>query len=125
MVNAIAASLALFGASVSALGSAKVVNECPYEVYLCATPAGGNGLSPVDKTLQPGDDWEDQYTSLGNGAGWSIKLSKDEDAFSSNILQYECAYIEVWKSQGALRNFPLPKSEAYADIHPIRYLPKR
>lgn len=92
MVNAIITSLALFGASVSALGRAHVVNKCSYDVYMCETPADGGGYSTVDKTLQPGDEWDQQYTSLSNSAGWSIKLSKNEGSFGSNILQYEYTY---------------------------------
>lgn len=92
MVNAALTSLALFGASVSALGRAHVVNKCTYDVFMCETPADGGGYSTTDKTLQPGDSWDQEYTSLSNGAGWSIKLSKEEGAFGSNILQYEYTY---------------------------------
>ncbi|CZT22753.1 uncharacterized protein RCC_08458 [Ramularia collo-cygni] len=92
MVNAALTSLALFGASVSALGRAHVVNKCSYEVFMCETPASGGGQQTVDKTLQPGESWDQQYTSLSNGAGWSIKLSKTEGAFGGNILQYEYTY---------------------------------
>jgi len=92
MVNAVITSLALFGASVSALGKAHVVNKCSYDVYMCETPASGGGYQTVDKTLQPGDEWDQEYTSLSNGAGWSIKLSHTEGSFGSNILQYEYTY---------------------------------
>lgn len=92
MVNAAISSIALFTASAYALGRAHVVNKCSYDVYMCETPASGGGYQTVDKTLQPGDEWDQQYTSLSNGAGWSIKLSKNEGAFGSNILQYEYTY---------------------------------
>lgn len=92
MVNAVITSLALFGAAVSALGSAHVVNSCSYDVYMCITPASGGGYSTVENTLQPGGQWDQEYTALSNGAGWSIKLSEVEGSFGSNVLQYEYTY---------------------------------
>lgn len=92
MVNTVVASLALFGASVSALGSAHVVNKCSYDVYSCIVPASGGGQQQKDLTLAPGESWDQEWTSLTNGAGWSIKFSHDEGSFGSNILQYEYTY---------------------------------
>jgi hypothetical protein len=92
MVNSVVASLAFFGASVSALGSAKVVNKCTYDVYTCVVPASGGGQQQQDLTLSPGGTWDQEWTSLTNGAGWSIKFAHNEGAFGSNILQYEYTY---------------------------------
>lgn len=99
MVNAIVTSLALFGASVSALGAAHVVNSCSYDVYMCDTPADGGGYTTIDQTLSPGDEYEQTWTSLSNGAGWSIKLSQVAGSFEEDIMQYEYTYQDdatIW-----------------------------
>jgi hypothetical protein len=94
MVNSIIASLALFGASVSAMsvGRAHVVNKCSYDVFACIVPAQGGGQEQKDLTMAPGDEWDQEWTELTNGAGWSIKFSHDENSFGSNILQYEYTF---------------------------------
>ncbi|KAK4634724.1 hypothetical protein CLAFUW4_00901 [Fulvia fulva] len=94
MINSIVASLALFGASVAAgsVGRAKVVNKCDYDVYLCNVPASGGGYQQIDKTLSAGDSYTQQWTSLSNDNGWSIKLSQDGDNFGGHIMQYEYTF---------------------------------
>jgi len=73
------------------IGSAVVINMCEYEVYLCNVPAADGGYSEVDKTLQPlGDSYSQNWTELGNGDGWSLKLSKDTSLAS--IMQYEYTF---------------------------------
>ncbi|EGP91630.1 unnamed protein product [Zymoseptoria tritici ST99CH_1A5] len=89
MVNSFVASLALFGASASALGAGHVVNKCDYDVYTSVVPASGGGQETKMLTLSPGDSWDQSWTPLTNGAGWSIKFSKEEGSFGSNILQFE------------------------------------
>lgn len=109
MVNSIIASMALFGASVSAVGSAIVVNKCSYDVYTCVTPAQGGGQQQQDVTLAPGGTWNQEWTSLTNGAGWSIKFSHDEGSFGENILQYEYTYqnaATIWYDLSCVNGNP-------------------
>ncbi|KJY00025.1 hypothetical protein TI39_contig345g00002 [Zymoseptoria brevis] len=89
MFNSFVASLALFGASASALGAGHVVNKCDYDVYTSVVPASGGGQETKMLTLSPGDSWDQSWTPLTNGAGWSIKFSKEEGSFGSNVLQFE------------------------------------
>ncbi|CAK3982184.1 Hypothetical predicted protein [Lecanosticta acicola] len=92
MVHSLITSLALFGASATALsvGSAHVVNQCSYDVYLCNVPASGGGYEESDQTLSAGNSWTQQWTELSNGDGWSIKLS--HSTALENILQYEYTF---------------------------------
>lgn len=86
MVAAVLASAPL----AHAIGNAKVINGCEYEVTLCNVPAADGGYSEIDKTLSPNDTYSQEWTQLSNGNGWSIKLSKS--ASLSNILQYEYTF---------------------------------
>lgn len=92
MLSTAIASLVLYGASAAAtaVGSAHVVNNCDYDVYLCNVPASGGGYDQQDKTLAAGESWEQTWTQLSNGDGWSIKLSKSSSL--NNILQYEYTF---------------------------------
>lgn len=94
MISSVVASLAVFGASAAAsslsVGSAHVINKCTYDVYLCNVPASGGGQQQEDKTLSAGATWDQEWTSLTNANGWSIKLSKSEAL--ENILQYEYTF---------------------------------
>lgn len=95
MRNAVIASTAFMATSALAQGTAHVVNNCPYKVYLQNTPAQFNGYDNVATTLESrgsGDasKYSQQYVELDQG-GWSIKLAK-ENAFQTNLLQYEYTY---------------------------------
>lgn len=101
----IIASLALLGATASAaavagtygstasVGSAHVVNKCNYDVVLCNTPASGAGYEQIDKTLKPGDSYDQTWTQLNGEGGWSIKLYKD--ATKSSVLQVRRRYCPL------------------------------
>lgn len=114
MVNSVIATVALFGASVSAsVGSAHVINKCSYDVYSCIVPAQGGGQEQKDLTLKPGDTWDQQWTELTNGAGWSIKFSHDEGQFGSNILQYEYTFHNdgnIWYDLSCVDGNPWDKN---------------
>ncbi|KAI5370194.1 Putative Osmotin/thaumatin-like superfamily [Septoria linicola] len=99
MMNTAVASFALFAASAVAgsygysatgVGSAHVVNKCNYPVKLCNVPSSGGGYEEEDKILAAGESWSQPWTSLSNGNGWSIKLSKTDNL--DHILQYEYTY---------------------------------
>lgn len=112
MVNPIITSLAVFGASATALsvGSAHVVNQCNYDVYLCNVPASGGGHEESDKTLSAGESWTQQWTELTNGNGWSIKLSKSDSL--ENILQYEYTFHNdgiIWYDLSCVNGNPWDK----------------
>lgn len=93
MINALIASAALLaGTALAGAGSAIVINQCDYDVYLANTPAAGGGASAVSQTLSTGGSYSQVYTELTNGDGWSLKLSKTAGAFGSNIMQYEYTY---------------------------------
>lgn len=86
-------TVALMGASAAAssIGSAHVVNKCSYDVTLCNVPSAGGGFDQQETTLKPGQAWNQSWTELTNGNGWSIKLSKDK-IIGGNILQYEYTF---------------------------------
>lgn len=89
MSNMITATALLASAPfANALGKAIVKNACTYEVKMCNTPAQNGGYEQIDKWLQPNETYSQEYKELSTGAGWSIKLSEDEN-LQHNILQYE------------------------------------
>lgn len=90
MIPTIIASAALLAAPALAIGSANVINKCGYDVHLYAVPASGGGQSEHDQVLSSGGSYSQQWTSLSNGNGWSIKLCKDTSM--SNIMQYEYTF---------------------------------
>lgn len=91
MSFALIASAALVAtAAAQGIGSAHVVNKCTYPVTLCNVPAADGGFTEIDKTLQPNDSYEQEWTQLTNGNGWSIKLSKDTSL--AQIMQYEYTF---------------------------------
>lgn len=91
MRTSVIASSALMAATASAQGSAKVVNGCSYDVYMCNTPAEGGGYEAIDKVLSPGDSYSQGWLELTNGNGWSIKLAKTP-SYQTNLMQYEYTY---------------------------------
>lgn len=91
MRNAVIASTALMASSALAQGTAHVVNACKYEVHLCNTPAEFGGFSQIDKVLQPGDSYSQQWTQLTNDQGWSIKLAKTP-SYQTDLMQYEYTF---------------------------------
>ena len=76
-----------YDATSLAFGKAIVLNGCNEDVYLQNTPSAGGGYANVDRILTPNSTYEQHFTPLENGQGWSIKLAKD--ASLVNILQYE------------------------------------
>lgn len=90
MRNAVIASTALM-ASTALAGTAHVVNACKYDVYMANTPAQGGGYEPIDKCLNAGDSYSQEFTQLSNGMGWSIKLAKTP-SYQTNLLQYEYTF---------------------------------
>ncbi|KXL46587.1 MAG: hypothetical protein FE78DRAFT_359499 [Acidomyces sp. 'richmondensis'] len=91
-MHALIASAALLAATAAAqtVGSAVVLNGCEYDVYVTDVPAAGGGYEQMTKTLSPNQTFEQQWTELTNGQGWSIKLSKTTSL--SNIMQYEFTF---------------------------------
>ncbi|KAF2173306.1 hypothetical protein M409DRAFT_17248 [Zasmidium cellare ATCC 36951] len=115
MITSVVASLAVFGASAAAsslsVGKAHVVNKCTYDVYLCNVPASGGGYEQEDKTLSAGGTWDQEWTSLSNSNGWSIKLSKSEAL--ENILQYEYTFHNdgiIWYDLSCVNGNPWDKN---------------
>jgi len=91
MKNSVYATAALVAAAAAdSVGSAIVVNKCSYDVTLANVPSANGGYSEIDKILSPSDTYTQQWTSLTNGNGWSIKLSNSSSL--ENILQYEYTY---------------------------------
>ena len=91
MLNAIIASAALLAApALVSAGSAIVINSCSYDVQMANVPSSGGGQSEIAQTLSSGGSYTQEWTSLTNGNGWSIKLCKDDSM--SNILQYEYTF---------------------------------
>lgn len=84
------AALMVTAALADTVGTARVINMCDYPVYLCNVPSADGGYSEIKQTLNSNDQYEQQYTELSNGNGWSIKLGKTEDA--TNIMQYEYTF---------------------------------
>ncbi|KAK5111987.1 hypothetical protein LTR62_004521 [Meristemomyces frigidus] len=89
----IIATVAVLASSAVAqsVGSATVINQCNYDVYMANTPAQFGGFSEVDETLKTGDSYTQTWTELTNGNGWSLKLSKSNTDWS-NIMQYEYTF---------------------------------
>lgn len=84
--------MAMLAGTVAAqtVGSAIVLNGCDYDVYVTDVPAAGGGYEQMTKTLSPNQTFEQQWTELANGEGWSIKLSKSTSL--ANIMQYEFTF---------------------------------
>jgi hypothetical protein len=96
-MKAVIASVALFGAAVSALtsasGSGIIINNCDYAVGLDNTPAAGEGATGESRTLQKGDSYSTHWTGLeGHHDGWSMKLRPANTDASSRCMQYEYTY---------------------------------
>ncbi|GAB7362509.1 hypothetical protein MBLNU230_g2829t1 [Neophaeotheca triangularis] len=113
MLNTILASAALFAASAAAQGSAVVINKCNYDVFLANTPAStasnNGGFDIIHDTLSPNDVYTQQWTELDFDGGWSIKLSKNENSFHDNILQYEYTFFNndiIWYDLSAVNGNP-------------------
>ena len=82
-----------YNATSLAAGNAIVVNRCNQDVYLQNTPSAGGGYTNVNRILAPGGRYEQHFTPLTNGNGWSIKLAKD--ASLDDVLQYEYTWHPV------------------------------
>jgi hypothetical protein len=96
-MKAVIASVALFGAAVSALtsasGSGVIINNCDYAVSLDNTPAAGEGATGESRTLHKGDSYSQHWTGLeGHHDGWSMKLRPADADPSSKCMQYEYTY---------------------------------
>jgi len=111
--HALIASAALMatGAIAQSVGKAIVVNKCTYPVYLCDTPAADGGYSDISQWLNAnGGTFNQSWTELTNGDGWSIKLSKSTD-LSTNLLQYEYTFHNdgqdiIWFDLSAVNGNP-------------------
>lgn len=93
MINKIVASTAILATTALAqsAGSAIVINQCNYPVWVTNVPASGGGQSQIGpNTLQTGQSYSQSYTELSNGDGWSIKLSKSSSL--DQIMQYEYTF---------------------------------
>jgi hypothetical protein len=91
MKNSVYATAALVaGAAANSVGSAIVVNKCNYEVTLVNVPSANGGYSEINHNLSPNKTYTQQWTTLSNGNGWSIKLSNSSSL--ENILQYEYTF---------------------------------
>ncbi|KAM3418883.1 hypothetical protein BST61_g4846 [Cercospora zeina] len=89
------------------VGSAVVVNNCNYPVKLCNVPSAGGGHEEEDTSVAPGGSWSQAWTSLSNGNGWSIKLSKTDDL--DHILQYEYTWHQdgiIWYDLSCVNGNP-------------------
>jgi len=98
-MQAVFATVALFAATAlsESVGSAIVNNACSYDVYLYNTPAADGGYTEIDEVLSPGGTYEQTFTELSNGDGWSLKLSTS--TAMSNIMQYEYTFHDdgiIW-----------------------------
>lgn len=95
MINTILASVGFMAASALAqsYGSAIVINQCSYDVYLANTPSAGGGYNAINEVLSSGGSYSQPWTELSNGNGWSLKLSKDSSF--SNIMQYEYTFQDT------------------------------
>ncbi|KAI9687660.1 MAG: hypothetical protein M1820_010417 [Bogoriella megaspora] len=84
------------------VGFATVTNKCGYDVYVSNVPAEHGGFDAQSYTLKANsgnDPYKFQYTKLSNDQGWSIKLSKNEGQFGSNIMQFETTFHDdgtIW-----------------------------
>lgn len=92
-VACVTATLPPYNSTPIAVGKAIVLNQCNYSIYLHNTPSAGGGYTEVNALVPSGGSYEQHFTSLTNGNGWSIKLSKD-DTFQ-DILQYEYTWKPV------------------------------
>lgn len=129
MKNSIIASAALVAAvAAQSIGSAVVVNKCDYDVYLFNVPSDDGVHTEVDKTLSTDDTYEQQWTELSNGDGWSMKLSNSTSL--NYILQYEYTFQDdgtIWYDLSEVNGNPwdgnweitsnsptcVPKQQAY------------
>ena len=90
MQGVIATMAVLASPALAQVGKAIVSNQCQYDVHLTEVPAQGGGYETTEEILSAGDTWDTTWHELSNGAGWSIKLSKNTDL--SHILQYEYTF---------------------------------
>lgn len=73
----------------SELGHAKVVNRCPYTVYLWSIDKE-MGCAPAHmQTLKPGGEYSEQFRKGTSDGGISIKLSKFQTCGGKDITQLE------------------------------------
>ncbi|KAI6839967.1 hypothetical protein KC340_g2439 [Hortaea werneckii] len=95
----ITATAALMAGSAMAqsVGNAIIENMCSYNVELTVVPAQNGGYETTQHTLNSGGSYSTQWKELSTGAGWSLKLSKDQDL--DHILQYEYTFQDdgtIW-----------------------------
>lgn len=103
----VACAALLAGRAIASPGKAVIVNKCEYDVFLFNVPAADGGFSEIDKVLSFDDTYEQTWTELTNGNGWSMKLSKSTDL--SNILQYEYTFHNdgtIWYDLSAVNGNP-------------------
>lgn len=77
-------------AMAQSVGNAIIENMCSYNVELTVVPAQNGGYETTQHTLNSGGSYSTQWKELSTGAGWSLKLSKDQDL--DHILQYEYTF---------------------------------
>lgn len=72
---------------------ARIVNRCAYPVNLWSVFRGDGCPSDEMLTLNPGEEYSENYQDPVNGIGVSIKVSKTESCKANDIVQLEY-YIE-------------------------------
>jgi hypothetical protein len=78
----------------------KVVNRCPYDVYLWSVLKGMGCPSSDAVVLKTGDYYRENYRPAYEGSGVSLKLSKENSCGSDSIAQLEY-YIDNSDQYGA------------------------
>lgn len=80
----------------TATGQAKVVSNCPGNVYLANVPCD-TSIAPITTTLNSSNPtYAQDFSQIVGGCGWSIKLGSDPSLPANNILQYEY----TWQGAG-------------------------
>lgn len=72
---------------------ARIINRCPYDVYLWSVFKGDGCPSDQMVTLKTGETYSENYQAPQNGVGVSIKVSKNQQCKHQNLVQLEY-YLE-------------------------------
>lgn len=68
-------------------GQAKIISHCEEEIYFQNVPSMGATVG--ETCFKQGSTYEQTFTAMPNGAGWSMKLSPDPSFPGDNTQQYE------------------------------------
>ena len=74
------------------IGGVTIQNTCKQDVYIDNTPAANGGFVSYFQTLEPGEEFYQQWTKLTNGDSWSVKMSYINGSFGDNIMQFEYTF---------------------------------